>query len=40
MSDFDRFLIALDQPAQPNAALKRAFALHADQAVNAAIFVA
>ena len=32
LSDFDRFLVALDQPAQPNAALKRAFALHAEQA--------
>lgn len=31
LSDFDRFLVALDQPAQPNTALKRAFALHAEQ---------
>lgn len=31
LSDFDRFLDALDQPAPPNAALKRAFALHTEQ---------
>lgn len=31
LSNFDRFLVALDQPAQPNTALKLAFALHAEQ---------
>lgn len=29
--DFDAFLLALDAPAQPNAALTRAFKRHADQ---------
>jgi uncharacterized protein (DUF1778 family) len=29
--DFDAFLLALDTPAKPNAALKRAFKRHADQ---------
>lgn len=32
LSDFDRFLDALDQPAPPNTALKRAFKLHNEQA--------
>ncbi len=29
--DFQAFLTALDTPAEPNAALRRAFARHADQ---------
>lgn len=29
--DFEAFLAALDAPAKPNAALKRAFKRHADQ---------
>lgn len=29
--DFEAFLAALDAPAQPNAALERAFKRHADQ---------
>lgn len=32
LSDFDRFMDSLDQPAPPNAELKRAFALHTEQA--------
>ncbi len=29
--DFEAFLVALDKPSKPNAALKRAFNRHADQ---------
>ncbi len=29
--DFEAFLIALDKPSKPNAALKRAFKRHTDQ---------